>query len=225
MSKLKQRFGLKKQGSKSLASADSTPSNLYPMAAGGHHRGNPHVQGQTPTPDPTAAHPGQRSSPQDPAYSGSADMQEGHAALAAQDSGRLLVQGSAGNEEAEEQAMMELALKVGLCIRCVQSLCVKQVQIADCYALYTLACRVRVCMQCISALASHPTCCAMQAVLFLFCTPEGTGAHRLHAQLAPCFCWQQSDHFLASVCKGGIESISNCKSYGGGGAVGVRGPG
>lgn len=121
MSKLKQRFSLKKQGSKTLATADSSsnPSNLYPMAAGGHHPGNPHVQGQAPTPDPTAAHPGPGSSLHDPAYSGSADTQEGHSAMAAQGSGRLLVQGSAGNEEAEEQAMLELALKVGLSIVCV----------------------------------------------------------------------------------------------------------
>ena len=120
MSKLKQRLGLKKQGSKPLTTADSSPnpSNLYPMAAGGHHPGNPRVQGQDPTPDPTAAHPGQRSAPHDPAYPGIGDVEEGHLGMGGQGSGRLLVQGSAGNEEAEEQAMIELAIKAGLCTVC-----------------------------------------------------------------------------------------------------------
>lgn len=120
MSKLKQRLGLKKQGSKALTTADSSPypSNLYPMAAGGHHPGNPHVQGQGPTPAPTTAHRGQRPSPHDPAYLGSGDQQEG---MAGQGSERLLVQGSAGNEEAEEQAMMELAIKAGLHTICVHA--------------------------------------------------------------------------------------------------------
>lgn len=173
MSKLKQRFGLKKQGSKSLASADSSPSpsNLYPMAAGGHHPGNPHVQGQTPTPDPTAAHPGQRSSLHDPAYSESADLQEGHLALAGQDSGRLLVQGSAGNEEAEEQAMMELALKVGHC----RVLCAKLVWKADSnsrmlcmqcslHAAYVCACSVHVCTGCPSDLLCNA--CSLVPVFY-----------------------------------------------------------
>ena len=105
MSKLKQRLGLKKQGSKTLTATESSPSpsNLYPMAAGGHHPGNPHVQA---TPDP-----GQRSSPHDPPYPGSGDLQQGHLGMAGQGSGR---QRSAGNEEAEEQAMIELAIKVRL---------------------------------------------------------------------------------------------------------------
>ena len=121
MSKLKQRLGLKKQGSKTLTATDSSPSpsNLYPMAAGGHHPGNPHIQGQPPNHDPAAAHPGQRSLPHGPAYPGSGDLQEGHLGMAGQGSGRLLMQGSSGTQEAEEQAMMELAIKVGLCSVCV----------------------------------------------------------------------------------------------------------
>lgn len=120
MSRLKQRLGLKKQGSRTLPTASSSPnpSNLYPMAAGGHHPGNPRVPGQSPTSDPTAAHPGQRSSLDDAAHPGSGDLLEGYPAMAAQESGRLSVQGSAGQEEAQEQAMMELAIKVRLCTLC-----------------------------------------------------------------------------------------------------------
>ena len=116
MSKLKQRLGLKKQGSKTLTNADSSPnpSNLYPMAAGGHHPGNPRMQGQSPSSDPTTAHSGQAPSPHDPAYSGSGDLQEDHLAMAGHR--------SAANEEAEEQAMMELAIKAGLCTESVRIL-------------------------------------------------------------------------------------------------------
>lgn len=116
MSRLKQRLGLQKQASKPLNAASSSPdpSNLYPMAAGGHHPGNPTAHGQSPTSNPTAAHPGQGLPLGDAAKPGSGDMQGGRLGMMAQESRRLSVQQSAGQEEAEEQAMMELAIKARL---------------------------------------------------------------------------------------------------------------
>ena len=90
------------------------------MAAGGHHPGNPTAPGQLPTSDPTAANPVQGSSLRDAAPAGSGDLQQGRPGVMAQGSGRMSVQQSAGQAEAEEQAMLELAIKARLaaCVHC-----------------------------------------------------------------------------------------------------------
>ena len=125
--KLKQRLGLKKQGSKGVTNAPSspipTPGNPYPMAAGGHHPGKFSSQGHMPHSQPSSAQHSQRSHLDDPTHQGSAGLQDdqsGTAAavaaseMAAQDPGRLSERRSAGQQEEEEQAMMELAIKVRL---------------------------------------------------------------------------------------------------------------
>ncbi len=118
----KQMLGLKKQGSKSLAPANSNPNpksnpaNPYPMASGGHHAGRLGSHDQQHTP----AQSSQRSSSNDPAQPGSVDYPDEQAAvaaavaaseLAAQESGRLSEHRSGGHEQ-QEQAMLELAIKV-----------------------------------------------------------------------------------------------------------------
>ena len=125
MGKLKQRLGLKKQGSKGVANAPSGPSpnpgNPYPMAAGGHHPGKFTSQGHVPDSQSHPAQPSQQSYLGDPAHQGSAGLQDDQSEMAAalaasemaaQESGRLSEHRSAGQQEEEEQAMMELAIKV-----------------------------------------------------------------------------------------------------------------
>ncbi len=120
MGKFKLGLGLKKQGSKTLSGADPTPSpgNPYPMAPGGHHAGRLGSRDQTHPP----AQPSQQASSSHPAQpSGSADYPDEQAAvaaamaaseLAAEESGRLSEHRSAGQQQ-EEQAMLEIAIKVG----------------------------------------------------------------------------------------------------------------
>lgn len=136
MSRLKERLGLKKQGSKPLTAASSSPdpSNLYPMAAGGHHLRNPMAHGQLLTSDPTAAQAGQGLSLGDAAQAGSGDMQEGRLGMMAQQSGRLSVQQSAGQQEAEEQAMMELAIKA----RLAEHMCLAKQSMVQCIRVHAI---------------------------------------------------------------------------------------
>lgn len=115
--KLMQRLGLKKQGSKSLATSLSNPTpnpdNPYPMASGGHHEGRLGSRDQMHSPI-------QLSQPSYQAHPGSMDHSDEEAAvaaavaaseLAAQEPGRLSQHRSAGDEQ-EEQAMLEQAIKV-----------------------------------------------------------------------------------------------------------------
>ena len=120
MGKFKLGLGLKKQGSKTLSGADPNPTlgNPYPMASGGHHAGRLGSHDQIRPP----AQPSQQANLSHPAQpSGSADHPDEQAAvaaavaaseLAAQESGRLSEDRSAGQQQ-EEQAMLELAIKVG----------------------------------------------------------------------------------------------------------------
>jgi hypothetical protein len=116
MGKFKLGLGLKKQGSKTLSGADPNPNpgNPYPMASGGHHAGRLGSRDQTYPP----AQPSRQANLSHPAQpSGSADYPDEQAAvaaseLAAQESGRLSERRSAGQQQ-EEQAMLELAIKVG----------------------------------------------------------------------------------------------------------------
>ena len=121
MGKFKLGLGLKKQGSKTLSGAELNPNpgNSYPMASGGHHAGRLGSRDQTYPP----AQPSQQANLSHPAQpSGSADYPDEQAAvaaavaaseLAAQESGRLSERRSAGQQQ-EEQAMLELAIKVGI---------------------------------------------------------------------------------------------------------------
>ena len=113
-----QRLGLKKQGSKTLATNPSPDSgNPYPMASGGHHPGRwgSHDQTQS-NPQPQQPNFGQ----QQQGYSGLDNPHDDATAVAAavaaselavQESGRLSEQRSVGQEQ-EEQAMVDLAIKV-----------------------------------------------------------------------------------------------------------------
>ncbi len=117
MGKFKLGLGLKKQGSKTLSGADPNPGNPYPMASGGHHAGRLGSRDQSHPP----AQPSQQANLGHPVQpSGSADYPDEQAAvaaamaaseLAAQESGRLSEHRSAGQQQ-EEQAMLDLAIKV-----------------------------------------------------------------------------------------------------------------
>lgn len=96
MAKLKQRFSLKKQPSQNLAEPGSTP---YPMAAGGHHPGNPRAisQGHDQS---TALHD------EPTAVAAAMAVSE----VSAQASGRLSEHRS--SDQQQEEAMLERAIKV-----------------------------------------------------------------------------------------------------------------
>lgn len=117
MGKFKLGLGLKKQGSKNLATANSNPNsgNPYPMASGGHHAGRLGSNDQTYFP----TQPNQQTAVNHPAQQTSAHLDEQAAVaaavaaseLAAQESGQMSGHRSASHEQ-EEQAMLELAIKV-----------------------------------------------------------------------------------------------------------------
>ena len=96
MAKLKQRFSLKKQPSQNLAEPANTP---YPMAAGGHHAGNPRA---------TAQGQNQSAALRDEATAVAAAMAASE--LSAQEPGRLSEHRSL--DQQEEEAMLERAIKV-----------------------------------------------------------------------------------------------------------------
>lgn len=140
MGKFNLGLGLKKQGSKTLSGADPnpTPGNPYPMASGGHHAGRLGSRDQTHPP----AQPSQQASSNHPAQpSGSADYPDEQAAvaaamaaseLAAQEPGRPSEHRSAGQQQ-EEQAMLDLAIKVGTSLKPIPS------SIVCCIARHTAA--------------------------------------------------------------------------------------
>ena len=134
MAKLKQRFSLKKEPSQSLTGhqlgVNPNPANPYPMAAGGHHPGNPRAAPQGMQQQPPSAGWGYQSAqtnPQPAMWSqhhphGAVGFDNDHAAVAAavaasdmsaQESGRLSEHRSMQQHE-EEEAMMELAIKVSI---------------------------------------------------------------------------------------------------------------
>lgn len=126
MAKLKQRLSLKKQPSQNLAGQQ----NPYPMAAGGHHPGSTKASLRQ---HPPSAAWGSHSTQATPSMSGGAPYQplEGGndaavaAAMAASElsapgSGQLSEHRSLGQQQ-EEEAMMELAIKVLLATDSINS--------------------------------------------------------------------------------------------------------